>query len=580
MLYNRNFRYQGIDFMIRRTSIAVKIGTYLLLILLLAGIMTSVGMLIIASHRSDAELINTTGSLRTQAYQLLYAMEHENKQDVQLKMLLHSSTLSATILTDLDRQYFVPRKIKVGYQDIIKSWTQMKQYAYESNYRLYRADLKSYVNQIDNFVLLLQKYMDRRNEIIVHFLLGMVVIIIFIVSYLIFFLYQRVTKPLKMLMLASSQIQIGQFENILVETSEDNEIGHLGCAFTQMSNTLKQLYVKLEGRMNEKTEKLAKVNRRLTMLYQCSQILTAKKLTYLLLQEVLHKVFECENFIYLKLDVRSQPNWNTELGEQKQLLAMQQEDLVIDDYSLGTLYWQSPTRTDERTIKNATQMIARAIFYYEVQKQQEYLLILEERSIIARELHDSLAQVLSFLKIQLSLLKRSLTKEENISPGTMTIVNDFEDALVSAYSQLRELLATFRLTIQEANLKTTLVEVVNSLQSQTNIVMDVDCGLPTEVFSAQDLIHILQIIREAILNAIKHSNAKHLDVIAHINENGEYEILVKDDGVGIKSLDEPAGHYGLNIMTERANRLGARLSILNNHGTEIRLIFKANRKHI
>lgn len=284
--------------------------------------------------------------------------------------------------------------------------------------------------------------------------------------------------------------------------------------------------------------------------------------------------------MYLKLEIKNQPSWNVELGEKKELLAMQQEKLVIDDYVLGTSYWQSLTRTDERMIKNATQMIARALYYYEVQKQQEYLLILEERSIIARELHDSLAQVLSFLKIQLSLLKRSLSKEENISAGTMTIVNDFEDALVSAYSQLRELLATFRLTIQEANLKTTLVEVVNSLQSQTNIVMDVDCDLPTEVFSAQDLIHILQIIREAILNAIKHSNAKHLDVIAHINEDGEYEILVKDDGVGIKSLDEPTGHYGLNIMTERANRLGARLSILNNQGTEIRLIFKANRKHI
>ena len=57
-------------------------------------------------------------------------------------------------------------------------------------------------------------------------------------------------------------------------------------------------------------------------------------------------------------------------------------------------------------------MVAKALYSHKTQRQQEQLLLMEERSIIARELHDSLAQVLSFLQIQLTLLKHNLKKEE------------------------------------------------------------------------------------------------------------------------------------------------------------------------
>ena len=52
-------------------------------------------------------------------------------------------------------------------------------------------------------------------------------------------------------------------------------------------------------------------------------------------------------------------------------------------------------------------------------------------------------------------------------------------------------------------------------------------------------------MREATLNAIKHSKGTLIEVQAHINAEGEYEILVQDNGVGIPTLDEPEGHYGL-----------------------------------
>ena len=199
---------------------------------------------------------------------------------------------------------------------------------------------------------------------------------------------------------------------------------------------------------------------------------------------------------------------------------------------------------------------------------------MEERSIIARELHDSLAQVLAFLQIQLTLLKHNLNKDEPDSKHkSLMIIKQFEQALSDGYSQLRELLATFRLTIQEANFKLALEQVIDSLRNQTDIQMSVDCSLPSQSFNAQQLVNALQIVREAVLNAIKHSQATLIEVIARTNEDGEQEIIVRDNGIGIPSLEEPDGHYGLNIMHERSAQLNAKLAITNqpSGGTEVKV---------
>ena len=180
--------------------------------------------------------------------------------------------------------------------------------------------------------------------------------------------------------------------------------------------------------------------------------------------------------------------------------------------------------------------------------------------------------MLSYLQIQLTLLKHNLNKDgEDTKPKSLAIIKDFEQALSAGYIQLRELLATFRLTIQEANLKLALEQVIDGLRTQTEIQLCVDCTLPSQTFNAQQLVHVLQIVREAALNAIKHSKASRIEIVARLNEEGEREISVRDDGIGIPSLDEPDGHYGLRIMEERSQQLNAKLTIRNRPtgGTEV-----------
>lgn len=71
--------------------------------------------------------------------------------------------------------------------------------------------------------------------------------------------------------------------------------------------------------------------------------------------------------------------------------------------------------------------------------------------------------------------------------------------------------------------------------------------------------HLLQIVREAVLNAIKHAQASEITVSCVTATDGTHSVNIRDNGIGIGEASEPPGHYGLNIMRERAGRLGGTL---------------------
>lgn len=99
----------------------------------------------------------------------------------------------------------------------------------------------------------------------------------------------------------------------------------------------------------------------------------------------------------------------------------------------------------------------------------------------------------------------------------------------------------------------------------------------SQALDAAQQVHLLQIIREALLNAIKHAQATTIVVSCHTQPDGGHCVDIRDDGRGIGSHEEPAGHYGLNIMHERAERLGGTLSIGSHPegGTRVSVCFSA-----
>lgn len=114
-------------------------------------------------------------------------------------------------------------------------------------------------------------------------------------------------------------------------------------------------------------------------------------------------------------------------------------------------------------MRSVATMLGRGLYFNQAQKHYQQLLLMEERATIARELHDSLAQVLSYLRIQLALLKRAVPEENT---PAQTIITDFSRELNNAWQQLRELLTTFRLTLNHANLPAALQESSTSCRAR------------------------------------------------------------------------------------------------------------------
>jgi two-component system nitrate/nitrite sensor histidine kinase NarQ len=84
----------------------------------------------------------------------------------------------------------------------------------------------------------------------------------------------------------------------------------------------------------------------------------------------------------------------------------------MQDTLYGELRWQSETDSVPLPLmRSVATMLGRGLYFNQAQKHYQQLLLMEERATIARELHDSLAQVLSYLRIQLALLKRAVPEE-------------------------------------------------------------------------------------------------------------------------------------------------------------------------
>ncbi|MEX0631496.1 histidine kinase [Serratia ureilytica] len=205
-------------------------------------------------------------------------------------------------------------------------------------------------------------------------------------------------------------------------------------------------------------------------------------------------------------------------------------------------------------------MLGRGVYFNRAQKQHQYLLLMEERGTIARELHDSLAQTLSFLRIQLTLLRRAAD-----DPAAQAIIDDFDRTLADAYRQLRiagHLPPQHSGGGSECRAGATVAAIKGANPAQIQL----HCRLPSQALNAQQQVHALQIVREAVLNAVKHAGANEIAVCCEVNAAGDNVFSITDDGCGIASLEEPEGHYGLTIMSERAARLGGTLRIRRRSG--------------
>ena len=167
-------------------SVSTRIAHYLFLIIIFAGTITLLSLVIIESNKSDAELINVSGSLRMQSYRLLYMMEYE-PQNVETALRQYRLSLHSYVLMDLKDQWFAPDNVKQSYRELIQRWKQFENYVLQNDQASYRNEIASYVNQLDRFVYTLQRISEQKLTVAVMVILISLLLIVTMVSYVIWY---------------------------------------------------------------------------------------------------------------------------------------------------------------------------------------------------------------------------------------------------------------------------------------------------------------------------------------------------------------------------------------------------------
>jgi two-component system nitrate/nitrite sensor histidine kinase NarX len=244
------------------------------------------------------------------------------------------------------------------------------------------------------------------------------------------------------------------------------------------------------------------------------------------------------------------------------------------------LFTAQPGLVEQEDMKNLLTSIGHhlgiAIEKSRLDEEANLLSIMEERTRLANELHDSLAQSLASLKFQVRVLDETLHSGKE--SALWEELERIENSLDEAYTELRELIAHFRAPVHERGLIPAIQQAVERFRRNSGISTFLQLEWDNAELPAEVEIQVLRIVQEALANIRKHSEANAVRVLMRAGrKGGDYMVLVEDDGVGFQDKTVhggPGEHLGLKILRERAARIGGKLKIETESGEGTRVILR------
>jgi two-component system nitrate/nitrite sensor histidine kinase NarX len=259
------------------------------------------------------------------------------------------------------------------------------------------------------------------------------------------------------------------------------------------------------------------------------------------------------------------------------VVPVQHQDRILGVYNL---FLDRPLTAMGEDIRDLLISVGRhlglAIEKARLEGEARRLAIMEERNIIGNELHDSLAQSLIGMRLQLKILSESLARKD--FSAAQYEANGLRRAMTQASADLRDLLTNYRLKIDESGLVQTVANLVERFGRETGISVFFQNECQAFALTPAQEIQVYYIIQEALTNIRKHSGAHNVRILLN-NEGDLYTVLIEDDGLGMAGIAEGVAgeHAGLAIMRERTQRLPGQIVIESEagEGTRIVLIFNA-----
>ena len=199
----------------------------------------------------------------------------------------------------------------------------------------------------------------------------------------------------------------------------------------------------------------------------------------------------------------------------------------------------------------------------------QFAAVLGERTRIAREIHDTLAQGFAGISVQLELVARLLIKapeaaKPHLDQARQLVRSSLDEARRSVWALRSQ-------ALENSDLPSALSAAVKQLLADTSIQSQVEVTGTYRALNQTIEDNLLRIGQEAITNAIKHARAQHLRIeLNYVRDR--VKLRVQDDGCGFdRSQQSPNGHFGLVGMRERVTQMGGQLIVNSrpNAGTEI-----------
>jgi two-component system nitrate/nitrite sensor histidine kinase NarX len=524
---------------------------------------------------------------------------------------------------DSARPLFVPREmrsqetlrnVRQGWEVLRAQWSAPNPPAPDA----LAAQASNFVATIDTFVLAIEHQVENWTALLntLQFVITGAVVASGIA--LILAAWSFVLNPLARLQESVERIRKGDLA-ARVEVHSNDEFGILASDFNLMAETLQDFYRDLEARVDEKTLSLQIERERLTQLYQAVSLAVsagslgeladgyARQLRHVARADAcaLRWVDEsCGNYLLLASDGLS-----AELAErqhsvpvsqclcgapQNQVQActrvvsitaagatsmsgllrtcqqagfqsmvcvpIQQHDRLVGCIDLFYREPCEPGAEDCALLEALSKHLSSAAESLRVGALEREAAVAEERGLLARELHDSIAQNLTFQKIQISLLRDAMQRGD--APAIERTLGELDTGIRESLADVRELLVHFR---TRANAQDTLLALRTALtkfEHQTGLQTHLSVqgqGLP---LPADMQVQVLHVVQEALSNVRKHAGARAVSVEV---ERGlqQWRLEICDDGCGFDTahLMSDETHVGLRIMRERAERIGATIDV-------------------
>ena len=580
----------------------------LLTVLWVGSALLSVILTLVLSWRlqNAATVIEDAGNLRTQVYRLAYMVgEHAPRAQINNQIREFEQNLNRISQSNAIHP-LMPSETPPAYDLIqsalIEDWKSniqpvLRRYERPDQIRLYR-----FAANIELFLQAMEHANEKNTLWLRRFQMIMMGMIFAAAGLMIIWHYAWIIRPLETLRDGVKTISQGRF-GVQIDTDQISEFAQVSKGFNQMSSRLKTLYTDLEGQVARQTQDLARQNRDLTLLYQTTrdlhQTFTPQQAAEEFLKRTLPAVSAEAGSIRLwdnerkrtdivasiglpddsddEPDTASDKSDKTEFKHAVFPISYQEEELgVLNLYFSDDL---KPDHNDNELLRTLSGQLGVSIVNSRLEQERRLLAVLQERNLIAQGLHDSIAQALTFLNLQVQMLETAFYADQKEQAEEN--IRFIKDGVQECYEDVRELLLNFRTKISNKDFPEAVSTLLARFERQTKINVSAKWRDEGAALNDDEQLQIIFILQESLSNIRKHSLAHNVTV--SIDNRQDFTLIIRDDGVGFDPahLDALSGeHVGMGIMRERAQRIRAELEVSSkpDEGTTVTLTLpKQNR---